>query len=157
MITVRHARPEESASLAAIEQACFSRPWSEYSIRSHVAGENAFSLVAEEDGSPLGVLFLSCLPPEGEVYRLSVLPAARRRGIGRLLLQKGLALEQAAGVTKMFLDVRVSNTPAIALYRSFGFTACGQRANYYHAPREDALLMERELTADEIFGDRELV
>jgi ribosomal-protein-alanine N-acetyltransferase len=153
MITLRHARPEDAAALAAIEQACFSRPWSEYSIRAHIAGENAFSLVAEEDGTPLGVLFLSCLPPEGEVYRLSVLPAARRRGIGRLLLAEGLRLEQAAGVTKMFLDVRVSNTPAITLYTAFGFAACGRRANYYHAPREDALLMERELLADEIFGN----
>ena len=157
MMHIRHGRAGDAPALAAIENACFSRPWSEYSIASHLQSESARTLVCEEDGAVLGVLFLSCLPPEGEVYRLAVLPECRRRGIGRRLLAAGLALEQEAGVREMFLDVRVSNSPAIALYESFGFVACGRRANYYFAPREDAILMKRELLEHEIFGDRELV
>ncbi|MBQ8352089.1 MAG: ribosomal protein S18-alanine N-acetyltransferase [Clostridia bacterium] len=157
MITLRRGRADDVKALAAIEAACFSRPWSEYSIASHLSSESAMTLVCEEDGEALGVLFLSCLPPEGEVYRLAVLPAARRRGIGRRLLAAGLALERDAGVREMFLDVRASNAPAIALYEGFGFSSYGRRANYYFAPREDAILMKRTLLEDEVFGDRELV
>ena len=145
MLAIRHGREQDAPALAAIEAACFSRPWSEYSIRSHLSSDSTATLVAEENGGMLGVLFLSCLPPEGEVYRLAVLPVARRRGIGRALLERGIALEREAGVTTMFLDVRVSNEPAITLYRSFGFVEHGVRANYYFAPREDALLMKKEL------------
>lgn len=157
-MTVRPAQAGDLAALAAIERACFSDAWSESAIRTHLASDATLTLVAEdESGAPCGALFLSCLPPEGEVYRLAVLPDCRMRGIGRLLLSHGLAQERDAGVTRMYLDVRVGNAAAIALYRALGFVECGRRANYYRAPREDAVLMERELFADEIFGDRKLV
>lgn len=152
---LRHGKAGDAAAIAAIEGACFSRPWSEYSIVGHLSaeGKTTLTLVAEEDGRLLGVLLLSCLPPEGEVYRLAVLPEARRRGLGRALMAAGLGALAAAGVRRVFLDVRVSNAAAISLYASFGFTECGRRASYYHAPREDAMLMERELLEHEIFGN----
>ena len=153
-MTVRVAEGRDLAALAAIERACFSDAWSESALRAHMENEAALTLLAEdESGAPCGALLLSCLVPEGEVYRLAVLPTHRRRGIGRLLLTRGLSLLREAGVRQMYLDVRAGNTAAIGLYRALGFLECGRRANYYRAPREDAVLMERELMADEIFGN----
>ena len=153
MMTLREACERDLPALAAIEQACFSDPWSEGALRAHLASPAARTLVAEEGDCLLGALLLSVAGDEGEVYRLGVLPRARRRGLGRALMRGGLALWRAAGVRHLYLDVRAGNTPAIALYRSLGFTECGRRAGYYRAPREDAVLMERELICDEIPGN----
>ena len=146
MITIRVALEDDLAALSEIEAACFSDPWSEGALRAHLLSETGLSFVALEDGAVLGYLLLSCLPPEGEVYRLGVLPAARRRGIGRLLLERGLSAWREAGVSRLFLDVRAGNAPAISLYSALGFTVCGRRAGYYRAPREVAVLMERDLS-----------
>ena len=54
------------------------------------------------------------------------------------------------GITPLQLEVRVSNQPAIALYQAFGFVRQGVRPNYYQDPREDALLMARDLGTGEI-------
>ena len=149
---IREALVGDAPTLAALEAACFSDAWGEGAILSHLASETTKTLIAEKDGAPVGALFLSCLPPEGEVYRLCVLPAHRRGGIGRALMAAGLAAEREAGVAKMFLDVRAGNTAAQLLYREMGFSVSGERKNYYRAPREDAVLMERELFEDEVFG-----
>jgi ribosomal-protein-alanine N-acetyltransferase len=41
------------------------------------------------------------------------------------------------------LEVRPSNTGAIALYRRFGFEEAGRRRNYYDLPKEDALILTK--------------
>lgn len=152
MAAIRTARPSDAAALADLEALCFSDPWSEAAILGQLTGEATISLLAEEAGQVVGALFLSCLPPEGEVYRLAVRPERRRAGLGRALLCAGLERERKAGVRHLYLDVRAGNAAALALYRAFGFSVCGRRAGYYRAPREDAILMERELFTDEIFG-----
>lgn len=145
MAVIRVAQAADAAALAGLEALCFSDPWSEAAVLGQLTGAATISLLAEEEGQVVGALFLSCLPPEGEVYRLAVRPERRRAGLGRALLLDGLGREKEAGVRHMYLDVRAGNTAALALYRALGFSACGRRAGYYRAPREDAILMEREL------------
>lgn len=130
--------------MAEIEKACFPDPWGEIALRGQLSAPTGVSLVAERDGQVIGALFLSFLPPEGEVYRVAVLPAARRGGVGDALITAGLAAARLAGVSHMFLDVREGNLPAQKLYEKHGFSVIGRRARYYRAPREDAVLMERE-------------
>ena len=91
-----------------------------------------------------GVLMLG--PGEAQLLNLSVVPDAQRQGLGSDLL--ALFLEEALrlGATQVFLEVRVSNTAAIALYERAGFASVARRADYYPpgpsgATREDALVM----------------
>ncbi len=142
-LEVRPAREADLASLAAIEKACFPDPWGEIALRGQLAAQTGLSLAAELDGQVIGSLFLSFIPPEGEVYRVAVLPAARRMGVGDALITAGLAAAREAGVRHMFLDVREGNIPAQNLYKKHGFTVIGHRARYYRAPTEDAVLMKR--------------
>ena len=153
MWRLRRAEPGDLPALGELESLCFSDAWSEGAIASHMRSDTGYTLLCEEDGAPIGALFLSCLPPEGEVYRLCVLPAARRRGIGRALMERGLSDLYAAGVRHMYLDVRAGNLPAQQLYRALGFVVCGRRSDYYRAPREDAVLMEREMREDALSGN----
>lgn len=144
-MTAREATAGDVPALLAIENACFSDPWGEAAIRSHLSADYTLSLVCEGEAGVVGCLLLSCLAPEGEVLSLGVLPEARRLGAGRLLLEKGIELLKSRGACVLYLDVRVSNTPARALYSSLGFREVGRRRDFYVAPREDALLMEREI------------
>ena len=60
------------------------------------------------------------LPPEGYITNVAVHPQERRRGLGSQILQKLIDEGLAEGVTDVTLEVRVSNAPAIALYKSLG-------------------------------------
>ena len=96
----------------------------------------------------IGYLCLRILFDEAEILDVAVDPVQRRSGAGRLLV--GAAFDQCRekGVQSLGLEVRVSNLPAIALYRSFGFTDAGVRRRYYENG-EDALLMQYDFTHHE--------
>ena len=142
---LRRAEAADLPALCAIEAACFSDPWSEGALASHLDNSATLTLVATADGRAVGALLLGLCPPEAEIYRIATLPDARRLGIGRALLSRGLDALREAGVTKIFLDVREGNTPARTLYATHGFRETGVRRDYYRAPRENAVLMEREV------------
>jgi ribosomal-protein-alanine N-acetyltransferase len=76
---------------------------------------------------------------EVEILLVAVVPHARRRGVGRALVE---ALLADAGARRAHLEVRASNRAAIALYERTGFVAAGVRKRYY-ADGEDALVMAR--------------
>ena len=62
----------------------------------------------------------------------------------RKLLQVFLDFAKANKLAFLTLEVRASNAPAIALYEKLGFTQVGLRKNYYHKPKEDALILRKE-------------
>ncbi len=145
-LTLRAAVAADLPALLDIEGRASHDPWGERAILSQLSSEVGVSLVCEEDGRVLGSLYLSCIPPEGEVLALAVLPEARRRGVGRFLLENAINMLKSRGACVLYLDVRESNAPARALYAALGFRECGRRRGFYAQPREDAVLMERELS-----------
>jgi ribosomal-protein-alanine N-acetyltransferase len=88
-------------------------------------------------------------PGEAQILNLSVVPDARRQGLGRALLRRLVDVAVRSGAEQCFLEVRVSNLAALELYAKEGFGAVGRRHDYYPAtaatPREDALVLRREL------------
>jgi len=89
-----------------------------------------------------GISRLGRTPPfEYEVHTIGVDPAYQRRGVGRRLLDELLNFAADAVV---HLEVRTDNAPAIALYRSVGFTQVGLRKRYYRVSGADAYTMRRE-------------
>ena len=82
-----------------------------------------------------------------EVLTVGVIPAARRRGIGRRLLRALLTEASARGAREAFLEVRVDNLAARRLYAADGFAQVGRRRGYYDAGRVDAVVMRKELPA----------
>ena len=89
-VTVRPAAAEDVSALAALEKECFPDPWGETAVAGQLSASYGLSLVAERDGIAVGYLFLAVLPPEGDVNRIAVSPAARRAGVGDALLRAGL-------------------------------------------------------------------
>jgi [ribosomal protein S18]-alanine N-acetyltransferase len=131
--------------VAALEARIHAAPWSERNFRDALAagysarvGDSAERIVA------YGVLMLG--PGEAQLLNLSVVQDARRMGLGRTLLYQFIDDARRLYAEQLFLEVRVSNHPAIALYESAGFTSIARRVAYYPpahpgAPREDALVM----------------
>jgi ribosomal-protein-alanine N-acetyltransferase len=81
---------------------------------------------------------------EAELLRVAVAPGERRRGLAAALLRAAERDLAAAGVTRLFLEVRAGNTAARRLYEHAGWQSCGRRPAYY-ADGEDAELYVREL------------
>ena len=92
-----------------------------------------------------GLILASVVAGEAEILTLAVHPAARRRGLGRALLDTALDEAAAAGASAMLLEVSDINSAARMLYESSGFTAVGRRRRYY-PDGSDALVMRRDIT-----------
>ena len=83
---------------------------------------------------------------EAELRNLAVAPEYRRRGVARALIDAACHRLQQAGTKRVFLEVRASNQPALALYYSLGFALHSRRKNYYRDPDEDAYVLCLELS-----------
>ena len=91
-----------------------------------------------------GMVLARVAADEAEILTIAVLPEARRRGLGRALLEATATEAAARGAVALFLEVSAENVPARALYAGHGFVPVGQRRGYY-ADGADALVMRREL------------
>ena len=140
---IRPMTAADVPSVAALEKLCFSDPWSVSSIASELDNPLSLWLVWEEDGTAAAYLGVQRVPPQADVMNVAVSPVLRRRGIARALFAE---LERRLPeIEELFLEVRASNSGAIALYRTLGFEQVGRRPNYYLDPREDALILRKEL------------
>ena len=138
---IKRARPSDAGEIAAMESEIFGDPWGEVDINSYITSEFGMCFVATDESGVVGYILGRKIPPEAEIYRVAVRPDKRQRGIGYRLLSYCMKTEGGHGVETVFLEVRSKNAPAIALYKSYGFTDCGIRKNYYQNPNDDAVIM----------------
>ncbi len=131
-------------TLEEMEKECFSVPWSREMLLYQMRGNNVF-LAAVNGGEVMGYIGMMFVLDEGYISNVAVTGKYRRQGIAKALI---LALEARCRVMElsfMTLEVRESNLPAISLYAGLGFEEVGVRKNYYDKPRENAILMTRNL------------
>ena len=130
--------------IAALEQVCFSDPWSEASVQSELTNPLSLWLVALDGGTGAGYIGSQTVIDETDIMNLAVAPAYRRQGLAARLLEELERLLKAKSVHSLTLEVRISNEAALALYEKAGFLAVGRRKNYYLHPKEDALILRKE-------------
>ncbi|MBQ5968524.1 MAG: ribosomal protein S18-alanine N-acetyltransferase [Clostridia bacterium] len=129
------------ASVAEIERQCFSTPWSADALRAELSNDTARFFVLTVFGEAVGYVGLHLVCSEGYLANLAVLPAKRRKGYGRRLMQAAIECCEKEHAQFLSLEVRKSNAAAQALYRSLGFTPRGVRKHFYSQPQEDAVIM----------------
>jgi [ribosomal protein S18]-alanine N-acetyltransferase len=146
----RPLRLSDVSYVAALEAQIHAAPWSAGNFHDALAAGYS-ALAAEREGRIVAFGVMMLAPGEAQLLNLSVVPDARREGLGRALLRRFLAEAVRLGAEQIFLEVRVSNATAIALYEDEHFVRVGRRNAYYppgrDGEREDALVMRRELTA----------
>jgi [ribosomal protein S18]-alanine N-acetyltransferase len=150
-------RPLEVRDLAAvegIERRSYPTPWSRSMFAGEIAKPSSICLGAFEadTGVLLGYLIISRYVDAWHVMNVAVEPEYRRRGIATELLDRLFELTADDGRRGYTLEVRVSNTQAIALYEGLGFQSRGIRRGYYTDNREDALIMWKDPVREAAHG-----
>jgi tRNA threonylcarbamoyladenosine biosynthesis protein TsaB len=101
------------------------------------------------DGTGLVGFCLSMIAPDVvHILVIAVAPSKQRSGLGRMLLKQVIDTAQQQGREGLLLEVRPSNTSALAFYDAQGFVQIGRRRDYYpvgKCGREDALVMKKTL------------
>lgn len=142
---IRLMQADDVSAIAELEKVCFSDPWSESSIASDLDNPLACWLVAIEDGQLAGYVGSQTVLDGSDMMNIAVAPQYRRKGVAESLV---LALAELLKCRKsicLLLEVRASNIPAISLYEKLSFVQVGRRKNYYRNPKEDALILRKEL------------
>jgi [ribosomal protein S18]-alanine N-acetyltransferase len=140
--TIRTLGFSDLPQVIAIERRSFTTPWSLAMFVLELSKPSGLSLAATgPDGKLIGYLILSRYDTAWHLMNVAVDPRWRRQGIAQALLIE--MIERGGPEEPYTLEVRTSNTPAIALYERFGFLAAGTRPRYYRDTGEDAVIMWR--------------
>lgn len=130
-------------ALMAIEQQAYAQPWSRGNFLDSInVGYECRALMAGEE--MLGYFIVMMGVQEAHLLNLTVAPAHRREGLGRLMLDAIALWARGQGARTLWLEVRVGNERARAVYAAGGFHSVGLRRGYYPAVqgrREDAVVM----------------
>ncbi len=147
-LAFRRARQEDVVRVMEIEKEGFLHPWSRELIERELEHSWSQVLLAEdgEAGPVVGYIVFWLVHDEVHVLNVATALAARRRGIGRALMDAAEQEGRRRGARLATLEVRRSNVAAIALYRAIGYREVGVRTNYYAEEREDAIVMVKTLT-----------
>ena len=140
-MTVREMTCDDLSEVVRIENENFTMPWSRQSFEDSLAKDYNIYLVVEEEGKIAGYCGMLLTPFEGQINNVCVDVDFRHRGVGYKML--GTLLEQGRkrGISEFTLEVRQSNSNAIALYEKLGFKNEGVRKDFYDMPKEDAVIM----------------
>jgi [ribosomal protein S18]-alanine N-acetyltransferase len=142
--------------VASIERAAFGREaWPLYAFKDLLA---AFAQAKPPRGAmwvaadaKTGDIFgyagveVSALWGEMDIINIAVAAEHRRRGIGRLFIERIVSLCRRRGVPLLWLRVRASNRGARKFYRLMGFRERGRFQGYYEDPDESAVIMVMEV------------
>ena len=148
--TIQSATIDDLDALVALDEACFSVPWSRKSFEAELEG-NQFSrvlIIAHPEPAhavrAIGYICVWIVFEEIRFLNLAVHPDFRRQGMAKQLIGEALGQAGAVGCCRGMLEVRATNMPAQKLYKSFCFQAYATRKSYYTNPTEDAILMTLE-------------
>lgn len=143
-VFLRPMTGDDVPEVEKLEKDCFSEAWSEKLLQDMLDSEfdEAWVLVCP-DKSVCGYINVRFLAGEGELMRIAIGKEYRGLGYSRKLMEQMMRSAQEKNVCDLTLEVRAGNTPAIRLYKSYGFRKEAVRRDYYHAPTEDAFIMWR--------------
>ena len=149
-VELRRLETGDLASVEEIEREAYPTPWSRSMFDAELRKPSSLALGAFTEADELvGYAFVSRYVDAWHVMNVAVSIAYRRRGIAAALLERLFDVTAADPRRGYTLEVRVSNTGAIALYERLGFESRGVRRGYYTDNREDALIMWREPASSE--------
>jgi [ribosomal protein S18]-alanine N-acetyltransferase len=150
-----HYRPMQNADLPAVvilEKQLFRSPWSLEMFSEDLDQEYAFMLVVLDGAAVIAYVITYLVLDEMHIANVAVAPEYQRLGIGYHVLRKLLTAGREQGYYLAHLEVRQSNSAAIALYAQLGFEKVGLRKNYYEIEQEDAVLMSCLIQVNPFFA-----
>jgi ribosomal-protein-alanine N-acetyltransferase len=140
-LAIRAAELRDVHAIMAIDRHAYPTPWSRRMTIDQVSGSNRTHLVLERNHDVVGHAGVLFMAGEAHVSTIALAAEVHGRGLGHDLLLALVRAAQAAGCHALTLEVRSTNTAALALYRRFGLAPAGIRRGYYGDNGEDALVL----------------
>jgi ribosomal-protein-alanine N-acetyltransferase len=131
-----------------IEYAIYPFPWTRGNFLDSLYSRYDTWILRNPEGELVGYFLLMMAVDESHLLNITVGTPWQGRGIGIALLDKAVAMARSKNMKSILLEVRPSNTRALAIYERYGFNRIGLRRNYYpahHNNREDAIVMRLAL------------
>jgi ribosomal-protein-alanine N-acetyltransferase len=152
---LRLFRPEDLDRVMHVNKVCLPENYTPYFFMDLYQRFPETFIVAEENGEIVGYVMcrIESGPPDwgllgiskkGHVISIAVLPEHQRKGIGQALMHRAMEGMRTYKAKECYLEVRVSNTPAVNLYKKLGFKITRTLYGYY-ADGEDAYVMNKKL------------
>jgi ribosomal-protein-alanine N-acetyltransferase len=142
---IRKMTGRDLDEIMLIELESFTLPWSRQSYENELSNRYATYMVADHEGVVAAYGGMWVVADEAHITNVAVAPRYRRQGMGTKVLQALLNTAGQKRVSRIFLEVRVSNDAAFKLYSGQGFAPTGVRKQYYSDNDEDAIVMMRQL------------
>lgn len=165
-LTLREFTMSDIPAILAIEQDLFADPWSSDIFTTEIIQSEQFfkevkgkqqktkhNYVLEYRGEIVGFFLGWAIYDEYSIMNIGVSKSFQNKGLGSFIMSKMLERALDLECFTIYLEVRVSNLPAIRLYEKYRFEQVGVRKNYYPDPLEDALVMKLDLVDHEIMMD----
>lgn len=140
---IRKINKDDIENILEIENECFSDPWNREMFLESLEDDNCYFIGIDDEGKIIAYSIFLCLKNiEAQVLSIATSKEYQRRGLAKMLFEKSLEHAKNLRIFEYTLEVRKSNAPAIALYKSLGFDDEGIRPAYY-SDGEDAIIMWR--------------
>jgi len=148
LLHIHSMQQEDIAQVMEIERRAYAFPWTLGNFRDCIRS-NYYCCVYRQGERCVGYAVMSVIAGEAQVLNICIDPDVQGQGLGRRLMAHLVATAWKRDADTVFLEVRVSNLAAYALYSSMGFNEVGMRPEYYPAAdgREDAMVLALSLQA----------
>ncbi|KYC45170.1 MAG: putative N-acetyltransferase [Candidatus Methanofastidiosum methylothiophilum] len=140
---VRNVEPDDIYTVIDLEYQNFEYPYPPEIINFLFESYRDTFLVVEKDMDIIGFVIGIIQKKEGHILVIAIRDDYKRRGIGTILMKKLIEVYQKKGITKLKLEVRISNVAAISMYKNLGFKITN-RLKHYYENGEDGLLLRRD-------------
>ena len=153
---LRRAETADLDAIMAIETSVFATDaWSREAMAGEIADRHGYYVVAFPVGAPERIeAYAGLRAPRGaeqaDIQTIAVVPGARGRGLGRVLVHTLIGEARERGARELFLEVRADNPVAQSLYTALGFEAIAVRPRYYQPDDVDAVVMRLVIPQPEV-------
>lgn len=142
---IRKMEEKDLDEIVLFEKKYFGDPWCKEAFESLFEKEMYCAVVICCIDKVVGYGCCACAGDEAEIYNICVAEEFRRKGLAGRIMDEMESFSLERGASDVYLEVRESNESAILLYLSRGFVKLGSRKNYYSNPKENAILMKKEI------------
>ena len=144
-MNLRRWKYEDILRISELEKECFPQePWNYRMLADSFENENFIGVLCDDGGEIAGYGGLTLGYDTADIDNIAVAESYRGGGIGGAMLEWLVAAAAERGMTRVFLEVRVSNSRAMALYLKHNFKGVYARTRYY-TDGEDCLVMARDI------------
>lgn len=144
MYLIKDAEERDLTTISELERELFlNEAWSYFQILEEFKNKLSKIWILKRDNEILGYLIFRKIKPEIEIFRIGIKRKYQRKGAGTELMQKLIEFAKKENISKIFLEVKISNLSAYNFYKKLGFEEIYRRKNYYG--NEEAIIMVKEI------------